>query len=231
MFNRFAICVLLAGVLFGTVAVAQSPAPSPKPGDHAYTEAAFDRYKQAEADYAAVAAQPDSSLRDLQLAYFKAEAALTAAYHALDDEAVQSRDVKDAKFAQEVAESTYERLKGKDLQTDHDIDKARTRARANYDHVLNARKEAIQSAIGMRLPWAVSRSARHYDLLEAERKANEEAAKKRFEAAKKAKAEAEKKAQPSPSPEPKKTSCAPGSGLGGAMENVACQEQHSGSTH
>jgi len=222
MLRTIAIAVLIGFV--STIAVAQqpTPSPSPAPGTRPNTEAAFDRYQQAQAEYDAVAANPNASLRDLDLAYYKGEAALTAALHALDDEVVKSRDVRDAKFAQEVAESTYERQKGKDLQTDHDNEKAIARARAEYERRFQARKEAIQTSMGQHLPWSFSRSARHYDLAEAKRKSDEAAAKKRWE---------EKKAQEQQKSEPKKTSCAPGTGLAGMTENIACQEQHSGASH
>jgi len=222
MLRTIAFAVLI-GFICTAATAQQRPSPSPPPaeGTREFTAAAFDRYNQAEADYAAVAAKPDASLRDLEIAYYAAEPALKAALDALSAEAEKSPEVRDAKFKAEVAESTYNRIDESRYETKELAKAARNKARKEYERKLQARKELIQSALGTKLPWTISRSARHYDLLEAKEKADKEAAKARWE---------KKKAQEQ-QPEPKKTSCAPGSGITGLTENIACQEQHSGSGH
>jgi len=226
MFNRFSMVVLLAGIFFGAAVVAQqpNPTPSPKRGTREYTEASFDRYKQAEADYAALSAKQDATLPDLEAAYQKMLTSLSSAYAAMEVEADGYDDVKKAKSARDTAESTYKRLKGRDpYSAEKEAERDLRIKNTDYHNKALAHYEQIQSAIGMRLPSSAKYSARHEELLDAKRKAEEEARKK-AEAEKKA--QEEKKSGSSQAPQ-----CSRGSGLGGAMENVACQEQHSGSTH
>jgi len=248
MFNRFAICFLLAGVLFGGVAVAQKPAPSPspQPGDRAYTEEAVEKYKAAAAKYEALDADPKSDVGALNAAFRDLYNAHSDARSAIVDEADATEAVKKARENVDLAQSIVDTQIKNKTHPDEEVLQQKmgklAKAKKEYARIWGEAYDRIKKAVAPDLPMDVDSSARHRALdAEARRKAEADALRRIFdeinekrmkaEAEKKAKAEAEKKAQPSPSPEPKKTSCAPQGGLGGAMENVACQEQHSGSTH
>jgi hypothetical protein len=232
MLNRILACIVLAGVFFGGVAVAQKPAPSPSPtpgparGTREYTEAFYERYKQAQAEYDALSADPNATLDALDKAHLKVRVIAQNALAAAGDEADTYSDVKAAKEANEAAEAKYERLKkeGKDYVAEKMAEDAALKTFRVYLRKKGAVEDKIEAAIGIHPPLDPPFSARHQALRDEARRKEAEEAKKKAEAEKKA--QEEKKGGSSQAPQ-----CSHGSGLGGAMENLACQEQHSGSGH
>lgn len=227
MLRTIAFAVLIGIVSTAAIAQQSKPSPSPTPapyGTPAGTQGAVDAYNKQLAAYQAQSADPNATLAELdhthQVLYSYREEALRAA--TIEAERNPTREIKDLQRQVDVQESVYRKLHEdkKDLQADANakskLDKLQ---KALYDATFAKAKQLLRVANNGTELWdAHPLTERHLALLRA------------ADAAKK-KAEAEKKAQEQQNAEPKKTSCAPGSGITGLTENIACQEQHSGSGH
>jgi hypothetical protein len=174
-------------------------------------------YKKAMADYDEVVANPNSSLQAMQDAYEHARQAAAGAQNASLAEAAALPSLAALKQKAEVADSTYKRLKGsgKDYEAELKAESAAKKAWDTYNDLVYRTAHSIEQQVNGNRVEFPDIKARHMALIRAKYEAE---------------AEERKKAQAQPSTGTK-TSCAPATGLTGAMENVACQEQHSGSGH
>jgi len=236
MLTRIALAALLIGIV-ATAASAQkatpTPSPSPpppKPGTHEYTQAMTADYEKARAKYEALS-NGNASLDELRAAYDAVLGGWHKILEAIEDEGAATPEAKKAEAATDAALKKYD-----DEFRRHDDPIKEAFLLAEFQaaekrliKVLSAQKAALMKALTAKPPEP---SKRHVALQEEENRKFIEEERKREEAE-----EAEKKAkgqQPSPQPSPQQQGspqCSSDGGLTGAMNNLACQEQHSGSGH
>jgi hypothetical protein len=220
MLRTIALAVLI-GFISAAASAQQKPAPSPSPagpapGTTAYTTKYMDALEKANRDYENLTYDPKASMDALNQAYSDAVQAYWNAETALRDEANNAPEVKAAAQARDVAKATYDRFANNPKNYGNPSEEKRLEGLWH---------KAIAAFVATR-----------------NRKANE-IADKRYPrafhppkpdsriAAQIKKYEEDKKAQEQQKAEPKKTSCVPQGGITGMTENIACQENHSGSEH
>jgi len=225
MLRTIALAVLIGFVSAAAIAqqkLAPSPSPAgPAPGTTAYTTKYMDALEKANRDYENLTYDPKAGMDALNQAYSDAYQAYWNAETVLGDEAKNTPEVKAAAQARDVAEATYKRFADDPKNYGNPSEEKRLeglwhKAIAAFIAVRNRKANEIAAK---RYPGAF-----HPPIPDSRIAAQI----KKYEEDKK-KAEAEKKAQEQQKTEPKKTSCAPGSGAAGILNNVACQEQHAGS--
>lgn len=213
MLRTIAFAVLIGFV--STAAVAQQPKPSPSPagpapGTTAYTTRYIDALENANGKYESLSSDPNANPKALAQAYSDAVQAYWNAETALRQEADNASEVKAVARERDAAMSTYKRFADDpknygNPSEEKRLEKAQRDAIAKFVAARNRKADDIAKS---RYPGAF-----HLPKLDARLAPK--------------KAEPEKKQQSSGN----KTSCAPGSGIAGLTENIACQEQHSGSGH
>ena len=212
MLRTIAFAVLIGFV--STAAVAQQPKPSPSPagpapGTTAYTTRYIDALENANGKYESLSSDPNANPKALAQAYSDAVQAYWNAETALRQEADNTAEVKAAARERDAAMSTYERFADDpknygNISEEKRLEKARNAAIAKFVATRNRKADEIAKSRypGLfQLPKLDSRLA------------------------------PKKNAEPDKKQSSDKTSCAPGTGLAGITENLACQEQHSGAGH
>jgi hypothetical protein len=220
MLRRFALLALSIGLISTAASAQPKPSPSPTPpapGSRAYTEAAVNEYDKALEHYNAVCADPNADLAAMDAAEALAVKASARADIALIDEVEKLPAMIAAKDTVDLALKDLIRLQkeGKDYVAEKKAEDAFRKATKALAAIYVRVSQTVLEQVNGGEPFSVLRNPRHKALREAKRKADEDA---------------KKKAQEKP-PTASKTSCAPGTGLAGITENLACQEQHSGSGH
>jgi hypothetical protein len=225
MLKRIVFCAMMVGALTVSAAsfhsMAQTEAEEPKPGSRAYTDMKIKAFKEQLPAYQE-ACDGGADLARLNAVRGVVINAHNIAWDALDDEVEARKDVRDAVDELNHAKLTYAALKkqGTDYVAELKAQAAVDKVYKNYLD-LRAKNKAARSDemdFGLDSPRPCPR---HQTLLAAKQKADDEAA-----AAKKA--AAAKTATGGGGNGGVKANCTPGTGLAGAMEGVACQEQHAG---
>ena len=138
-------------------------------------------------------------------------------------EADRFSDVKAAKTKMETARSTLGRMRGAPVDEEAKAEDEWRKADDEYRRLRKAAIVKIENALGVaHVPDKPDYSKRHLALLREKSDAE-------YEAEKRAKAEKTKAGQAAQPVE--KSSCPQAGGLAGALNNVACQEQHAGAGH
>jgi hypothetical protein len=216
------LCVALLAGLVATAALAQPPPP--KLGTRAFTEKAVDDLHKAAADYKALNDQNSMDVEALDRAFNQWVGAMEKFDDAARAERETYADVKAAKEAEAVAASTYKRAKGGAYDVEERARLAHERSVTALHKARDAAEAKIEKALGESLYQGIG-TTEHHQKLQHIRYDEQQAA-----IAKQRKAEAEKKAKDSQAKQTK-SGCARGGGAAGALEQLACQENHAGAGH
>jgi hypothetical protein len=225
MLGRILCLALLFGAATGAAMAQSKPSPTPSASERRQTtERAAADYDKARADYEAVSADPKADVNAMNGAYLRVQRQAEDFNRAVRAEVEASPEVQSAGVKWQKARKALDEFMAlpknkRPFDKEIVLQVAEDEARKVYFGRLDAVAKKVASEVGGGRAAHLIRTDRHRPLYE-QQQAKLRAAEK---------AEAERKAKASQDSGQSKSSCPQAGGLAGALNNVACREQHAGS--